>query len=306
MSEVDDLLSLGEAFVAEPPPKPVARTRSRPREAQQADSAGDESPGGIQSPAGVQSPGGGAVAAEFSPAFGLRLSDEDVAHIAAIVSEVVAQHTAKLSDELDAVRSDVQSLLEPGEATEEGEDAGGTAKPPLFPLQKAEEEDSPTLKPTTQDSGDSAPSGDAKSAAQAAKPAEQADQVAATQKEPPAKVAVTVVNEARVLEEVTRHALTHHSSVLTILGAAVLLLAYSLGMGYGYVIGSDSEPWWSHSFASIFLAAPTGIVLLPLAGFILFESAKDYDEFSRLRPTLRYTGLALLSVGLLLPFTALI
>lgn len=84
-------------------------------------------------------------------------------------------------------------------------------------------------------------------------------------------------------------------------GAFAALAIGSVGMGYGYIIGSSRYPWWTHSFASAFFRAPMGILLLPMGGFLAIEVGKDYGEFDWQRRALRYIGLFLLSVGLLLP-----
>ena len=117
---------------------------------------------------------------------------------------------------------------------------------------------------------------------------------------------MTVVNESAVLEAVTRHALTHFSSMVAILGGVTVLFAYAVGMGYGYILGSGRYPWWSHSFASAFLGAPTGVVLLPLAGWALQVASNEYDEFGRMRPILRYAGLALIALGIALPILSIV
>jgi hypothetical protein len=114
-----------------------------------------------------------------------------------------------------------------------------------------------------------------------------------------------VVNEPAVLEAVTRHALTHFSSMVALLGGMAVLFAYAMGMGYGYILGSGRYPWWSHSFASAFLGAPTGVVLLPLAGWALHVASNEYDEFGRMRPILRYAGLALVALGIALPLLSI-
>ncbi|MCY0871460.1 MAG: hypothetical protein OWQ56_01885, partial [Acidithiobacillus caldus] len=55
-----------------------------------------------------------------------------------------------------------------------------------------------------------------------------------------------------------------------------------------------------------FLGAPTGVVLLPLAGWALHVASNEYEEFGRMRPTLRYAGLTLVALGIALPVVSIV
>ncbi|MBU2802520.1 hypothetical protein HFV02_09680 [Acidithiobacillus caldus] len=287
MSEIDDLLKAGEELVATPSPRPATRSRATPKVSQgsadgEQTSSGEQTHGGGQTPGGGRSPFG----AQASP--GVEASDAPAESLGPLVESVVSRHVEQLSRELKAVRDDVQALLDMGE-----EDSDDAAAPQLAIATKvqanaAEQEGSPQPPDSARRDGIEPGKPEAPGKEPGAAP------VAPT---PP----VTVVNEPAVLEAVTRHALSHFSSMVAILGGVTVLFACAVGMGYGYILGSGRYPWWSHSFASAFLGAPTGVVLLPLAGWALHETSKDYDEFEWKRPVLRYAGLVLIVLGVALP-----
>ncbi|MGK9452302.1 hypothetical protein ACSSZE_13770 [Acidithiobacillus caldus] len=293
MSEIDDLLKAGEELVATPSPRPAARSRATPK-VLPSSADGEPSPSGEQTPGGGQAPGGGHTpGAEQSPvgpqasANGVD-SDTLAESLGPLVESVVSRHVEQLSRELKAVRDDVQALLDMGEEDSDDAAVPQLAIAPKVQANAAEQEGSQKL-----------PASEHRDGIEPGKPE-------APGKEPKATphtslTPVTVVNESAVLEAVTRHALSHFSSMVAILGGVTVLFACAVGMGYGYILGSGRYPWWSHSFASAFLGAPTGVVLLPLAGWALHVASNDYDEFGRMRPTIRYAGLALMVLGVALP-----
>lgn len=284
MSEIDDLLEAGEKLVATPSPRPA--TRSRAASKAPPASAGEPSSDGVQALGEEQAPGGGQ-----PPTGGAIAADSLAESLGPSVESVVSRHVEQLSRELKAVRDDVQALLDMGGEDTDDADA---AIPQLDIAPKAqatrEAEQEGSQKPQASEHRDGIEGG---------KPEAPRKESEATSVAPPPPVAV--VNESAVLEAVTRHALTHFSSMVALLGGVTVLFVYALGIGYGYIIGSGRYPWWSHSFASAFLGAPTGVVLLPLAGWALHVASKDYDEFGRMRPILRYAGLVLVVLGIALP-----
>ena len=277
MSEIDDLLKAGEELVTTPSPRAATRSRGTPKAPLPA-SAGELVPG------------------DGKPPTSATVATDTLAEsLGPLVESVVSRYVEQLSRELKAVRDDVQSLLDPG-----GEDAEemGAAVPQLgivLKVQGAEDVEpgqlqNPQVPQRPEDGGEKKPE----------TPTKASVATSATSSPP-----VTVVNEPAVLEAVTRHALTHFSSMVALLGGMAVLFAYAMGMGYGYILGSGRYPWWSHSFASAFLGAPTGVVLLPLAGWALHVASNEYDEFGRMRPILRYAGLALVALGIALPLLSI-
>ncbi len=277
MSEIDDLLKAGEELVTTPSPRAATRSRGTPK--------------APLASAGEQAPGDGKPQTDGAVAM------ESLAEsLGPLVESVVSRHVEQLSRELKAVRDDVQSLLDLGGEDEEGM---GAVVPQLDIVPKvqtaraAEREGAP--KPPDSEPRDGIEPGKPEASGKEAEPTSVAPS-------PP----VTVVNESAVLEAVTRHALTHFSSTVALLGGMTVLFAYAVGMGYGYILGSGRYPWWSHSFASAFLGAPTGVVLLPLAGWALHVASNEYDEFGRMRPILRYVGLALVALGIAFPILSIV
>ena len=117
---------------------------------------------------------------------------------------------------------------------------------------------------------------------------------------------------ATVEDRVTRHALTHHSSVVVLLGWAMALLAAGLGMGYGAIVASGRYPFWATaSQASVLsrisaavLGAPVGVVLLPLAGAILWEASKEAGG-EKQQAIWRLAAIGVFLAGILLPLFSL-
>jgi len=274
MSEIDDLLKAGEELVTTPSPRAAARARGASKASPT--SAGESVPGDGKPPASAN------VAADV-------LAES----LGPLVESVVSRHVEQLSRELKAVRDDVQSLLDLGGEDEELGAAvpqlGIISKAPVAEDAKSGQPQNPRVPQHPEGGGEEEPETLRKA-------------LAATSTTSP----VTVVNEPAVLEAVTRHALTHFSSTVALLGGVTVLFVYAMGMGYGYILGSGRYPWWSHSFASAFLSAPTGVVLLPLAGWALHVASNEYDEFGRIRPTLRYAGLTLIALGIALPILSIV
>lgn len=287
MSEIDDLLEAGEKLVATPSPRPAARSRATPK-VSQGSADGEPSPSGEHIPGGGQAPGGGRSPVGAQASAGVEASDALAESLGPLVESVVSRHVEQLSRELKAVRDDVQALLDMGE-----EDSDDAAVPQLAIAPKVQ------AGAAEQEGSQQPPDSARRDGIEPGKPEASGKEPGAAPVAPTPPVAV--VNEPAVLEAVTRHALTHFTSMVALLGGVTVLLAYALGIGYGYIIGSGRYPWWSHSLASAFLGAPTGVVLLPLAGWALHETSNDYDEFGRMRPMLRYAGLSLMVLGVALP-----
>ncbi|MBU2783451.1 hypothetical protein HAP99_09740 [Acidithiobacillus caldus] len=277
MSEIDDLLKAGEELVTTPSPRAATRSRGTPK--------------APPASAGEQAPGDGKPQTDGAVAM------ESLAEsLGPLVESVVSRHVEQLSRELKAVRDDVQSLLDLGGEDEEGM---GAVVPQLDIVPKVQ-----TARAAEQDGAPKPPDSEHRDGIEPEKPEASGKEPEATPVAPPPPV--TVVNEPAVLEAVTRHALTHFSSMVALLGGMTVLFAYAVGMGYGYILGSGRYPWWSHSFASAFLGAPTGVVLLPLAGWALHVASNEYEEFGRMRPTLRYAGLTLVALGIALPVVSIV
>ncbi|MBU2732703.1 hypothetical protein [Acidithiobacillus ferridurans] len=117
---------------------------------------------------------------------------------------------------------------------------------------------------------------------------------------------------ATVEDRVTRHALTHHSSVVVLLGWAMALLTAGLGMGYGYIVASGRYPFWEPTAHAGFLSrisaavlgAPVGVVLLPLAGAILWEAGKEASS-EKQQAIWRLAAIGVFLAGILLPLFSL-
>lgn len=132
----------------------------------------------------------------------------------------------------------------------------------------------------------------------------------------PANIVISDSDMTRLLttveDRVTGHALTHHSSVIVLLGWAMALLAAGLGMGYGYIVGSGRYPFWAPTthagilsrMAAAVLGAPVGVVLLPLAGAILWGASKEAGGEVQ-QVGLRLTAIGIFLAGILLPVFSL-
>lgn len=124
----------------------------------------------------------------------------------------------------------------------------------------------------------------------------------------PAPIIDTAQLLSSVEDQVTRHALTHHSSVVILLGWAMALLSAGIGMGYGYITASGRYPfWWPAAkagalskIAAAWLGAPVGVVLLPIAGAILWTASKDTDS-EKHQVILRMGAILAFLAGILLP-----
>ena len=118
---------------------------------------------------------------------------------------------------------------------------------------------------------------------------------------------------ATVEDRVTSHALTHHSSVVVLLGWAMALLAAGLGMGYGYIVASGRYPFWAPTsgagilaqISAAYLAAPVGVVLLPLAGAILWAASKEALG-NKQQAIVRLAAVVVFFAGILLPLISLL
>ena len=143
-------------------------------------------------------------------------------------------------------------------------------------------------------------------------PHEDADLPAAA----PANIMISDPDMTRLLatveDRVTRHALTHHSSVVVLLGWAMALLAAGLGMGYGYIVASGRYPFWeptAHAgflprISAAYLGAPVGVVLLPLAGAILWEASKEAGG-EKQQAIWRLAAIGIFLAGIALPLSSL-
>ena len=143
-------------------------------------------------------------------------------------------------------------------------------------------------------------------------PHEDADLPAAA----PANIMISDPDMTRLLatveDRVTRHALTHHSSVVVLLGWAMALLTAGLGMGYGYIVASGRYPFWgptAHAsvlsrISTAVLGAPVGVVLLPIAGAILWEAGKEAGGEQQ-QAIWRLAAIGVFLAGILLPLFSL-
>lgn len=118
---------------------------------------------------------------------------------------------------------------------------------------------------------------------------------------------------SKVEDRVTSHALTHHSSVVVLLGWAMAQLAAGLGMGYGYIVASGRYPFWAPTsgagilaqISAAYLAAPVGVVLLPLAGAILWAASKEALG-NKQQAIVRLAAVVVFFAGILLPLISLL
>lgn len=118
---------------------------------------------------------------------------------------------------------------------------------------------------------------------------------------------------ASVEERVTRHALYHHSSVVVLIGWAFAVLSAGIGMAWGYISASGRYPfWWTSPHAGLFkalaaeyLSAPVGVVLLPIAGYILWRIGKEAIG-EKGQAALEVLAIVLFLAGILLPAISLV
>lgn len=116
-----------------------------------------------------------------------------------------------------------------------------------------------------------------------------------------------------VEDRVFGHAMTHHSSVVVLIGWAFALLSVGMGMSWGYIAGTAKFPaWWpkpgaglAQYLAATFLNAPVGILLLPVSGYILWRIAGDM-EGKKGRGAMRALSVLLIVAGIALPFVGLL
>ena len=147
-------------------------------------------------------------------------------------------------------------------------------------------------------------------------PHDEADAVAPPTAPPVMTAPAPIIDTAQLLsaveDQVTRHALTHHSSVVVLLGWAMALLSAGIGMGYGYITASGRYPfWWPAAkagalskIAAAWLGAPVGVVLLPIAGAILWTASKDTDS-EKHQTILRLAAILAFLAGILFPVVVL-
>ena len=91
------------------------------------------------------------------------------------------------------------------------------------------------------------------------------------------------------------------------------LLAAGLGMGYGAIVASGRYPFWATaSHASVLprisaavLGAPVGVVLLPLAGAILWEASKEASS-EKQQAIWRLAAIGIFLAGILLPLATML
>lgn len=102
--------------------------------------------------------------------------------------------------------------------------------------------------------------------------------------------------------------LLHDGSALFLAGAALMLAAFALGMGYGAIVAARRVPFWlGHSglFAD-WIAAPAGVLLLPVIAALLYLGGRDLRKEGRGTQAVVVwvvAGVAALS-ALIIPFIA--
>lgn len=269
MDELDEIAQLeasGQKLMAEPAPPPRKRETA---DAKRASTAGRKPLAGSKPFAG-RSPR----VAERQP-----ITEGDSAHVESLLAEI--------RDRLDL-------LLQANDPSQ-----GSLPENPQPPIVSG-----PDLSATVADESDEL---------RKAFPHEDADLPAAA----PANIMISGPDMTRLLavveDRVTRHALTHHSSVVVLLGWAMALLAAGLGMGYGAIVASGRYPFWGPTanasvlsrIATAVLGAPVGVVLLPLAGAILWEASKEASG-EKQQAIWRLAAIGVFLAGILLPVTAVL
>lgn len=95
---------------------------------------------------------------------------------------------------------------------------------------------------------------------------------------------------------------------LVLVSAAMVLTAFALGMGYGAVVASGKYPFWSAPGLSgalaDWIAAPAGILLLPVIAALLYLGGQDLQRDGRVRTAIGVFIIAgaLALLALILPF----
>lgn len=95
---------------------------------------------------------------------------------------------------------------------------------------------------------------------------------------------------------------------LVLVSAAMVLTAFALGMGYGAVVASGKYPFWSAPGLSgalaDWIAAPAGILLLPVIAALLYLGGQDLqrDDRGKLAIGVFIFAGALALLALILPF----
>ncbi len=117
-----------------------------------------------------------------------------------------------------------------------------------------------------------------------------------------------------VEDRVWSHAMTHHSSLVVLIGWSLALISLGIGMAWGYIAGSSRFPsWWPapgagllESLASAFLGAPVGILLLPVSGLIVWRVAGDEMMAKKTQQALKAVAVVIGLIGIALPFVGLL
>lgn len=95
---------------------------------------------------------------------------------------------------------------------------------------------------------------------------------------------------------------------LVLVSAAMVLTAFALGMGYGAIVASGKYPFWSAPGLSgalaDWIAAPAGILLLPVIAALLYLGGQDLQRDGRVRIAIGVFIIAgaLALLALILPF----
>ncbi len=117
-----------------------------------------------------------------------------------------------------------------------------------------------------------------------------------------------------VEDRVLSHAMTHHSSLVVLIGWSMALISLGIGMAWGYIAGSAHFPsWWPTQggglpeyLASAFLGAPVGILLLPVSGLIVWRIAGDATMAKKTQKALKAVAVVIGLIGIALPFVGLL
>ncbi|WP_312283486.1 hypothetical protein [Candidatus Igneacidithiobacillus taiwanensis] len=117
-----------------------------------------------------------------------------------------------------------------------------------------------------------------------------------------------------VEDRVWSHAMTHHSSLVVLIGWSLALISLGIGMAWGYIAGSAHFPsWWPtpgggllEYLAAAFLGAPVGILLLPISGLIVWRIAGEATMAKKTQIALKAVAVVIGLIGIALPFVGLL
>jgi len=90
-----------------------------------------------------------------------------------------------------------------------------------------------------------------------------------------------------------------------LIGIVLCVLLFAFGVGFGYVLAAYKAPFWQHGGPLVsWLAAPAGVLFLPIIAALLFLGGQDLrrEGLERAALTVYAISAVLFLLGLILPF----